>query len=172
MRIDLENCVLRSWRPEDAPALARAANNRNVWLGLRDLMPHPYTLEDAQAYLRQVESKRPEISFCIEVQGEAAGAIGLRMGEDVHRETAELGYWLAEPHWGRGIASEAVRVFVQYGFEAMPLQRIFALVHANNAASVRVLEKAGFVFEGRMRRNVIKDGQTLDSLLYARVRDP
>ena len=170
VRLELPLCVIRSWREDDAPALARAANNRNVWLSLRDLMPHPYALADAEAYLARVAQNPLHHSFCLEVEGQAAGAIGLKQREDVHRFTAELGYWLAQPHWGRGIATAAVRAFVAERFEALPLQRIFAEVYANNPASVRVLEKAGFEFEGRLRQNVIKDGQTLDSLLYARVR--
>ncbi len=170
MRLELPLCVIRSWRDDDAPALARAANNRNVWLRLRDLMPHPYSLADAEVYLERVAHDPLHQSFCLEIDGEAGGAIGLKQREDVHRFTAELGYWVAEPHWGRGIATAAVRAFVAERFDALPLQRIFAEVYANNSASVRVLEKAGFEYEGRLRQNVFKDGQTLDTLLYARVR--
>jgi RimJ/RimL family protein N-acetyltransferase len=170
MRIELERCVLRPWRSDDAQSLAEGANNRNVWLTLRDFMPHPYTLADAEAYLRSVAEEGPKFSLCIEVDGKAAGAIGLRFESDVHRLTAELGYWLAEPFWGRGVMSEAVAGLVEHAFQTFALRRIFASVYANNPASARVLEKAGFVFEGRMRQNVIKDGQILDSLLYAKVR--
>ena len=170
MRIELAKCVLRSWHLDDAPALAEGANNRNVWLRLRDLIPQPYALADAEAYLRSVE-EGPKHALCIEVEGRAAGAISLRFESDVHRLTAELGYWLAEPFWGRGIMSEAVSGFVEHSFRSFALRRIFASVYANNPASARVLEKAGFEFEGVMRQNVIKDGQILDSLLYARVRD-
>jgi ribosomal-protein-alanine N-acetyltransferase len=171
MRIELERCVLRSWRDDDAEALAAGANNRNVWMTLRDLMPHPYSLADAEAFLRRVSEKGPKHSFCIEVDGKAAGAISLRFESDVHRLTAELGYWLAEPFWGGGVMSEAVRGLVDYAFRTYSLRRIFASVYANNPASARVLEKAGFAFEGRMRQNVIKEGQILDSLLYARLRE-
>ncbi len=106
---------------------------------------------------------------CIEIEGQAAGGIGLHPGEDVHRRTAELGYWLAEPYWGHGIRPKRCARSLLTGFETLPLDRIYASAYANNPASVRVLEKAGFQFEGRMRRNVIKDGVVLDSLLYARV---
>ncbi len=171
MRIELAQCTLRSWKMEDALALAEAGNNRNIWIRLRDRMPHPYTLADAQAYLVRISQDEKAHVACIEIQGVVGGSIGLHPGEDVHRRTAELGYWIAEPFWGRGIATEAVRAFVAHGFETLPLDRIYASAYANNAASVRVLEKCGFQFEGRMRRNVIKDGVVLDSLLYARVRD-
>lgn len=151
--------------------MVAAANNRNVWIFLRDRMPHPYALADAEAYLKECAQKDSDLVLCIEAEGQVAGSIGLHPGKDVTRLTAELGYWLAEPFWGRGIITAAVRVMVQYGFEQLPLNRVEAYVFANNPASARVLEKAGFSFEGRLRRNVIKDGQILDSLVYARLRD-
>ena len=162
--------MLRTWRIEDAPELAAAANNRNVWLRLRDRMPHPYSLADAETYVRNRSEQENEIMLCIEVDGHVAGGIGLHPGADVARIGAELGYWLAEPLWGRGIMSEAVQAIVHRGFATMPIERVEAYVFANNPASVRVLEKCGFQFEGRLRRSVIKDGQVLDSLLYAKLR--
>ncbi len=109
--------------------------------------------------------------FAIEVEGEAAGSIGLELGEDVARRSAEIGYWLGEAHWGRGIATEAVRTVTAYGFEQLDLVRIFANVFAWNPASMRVLEQAGYVLEGRLRSAVTKDGETIDQLAYAVVRD-
>jgi RimJ/RimL family protein N-acetyltransferase len=98
------------------------------------------------------------------------GGIGFRLGDDVHRHTAEVGYWIGESFWGRGIMSEAVAAFTDFCFNTFPLRRIYAEPFANNPASVRVLEKAGFVYEGRLKNNVIKNGQLLDSLLYAKTR--
>ena len=98
----------------------------------------------------------------------AAGGIGIRLGQDVHRHTASLGYWLGEEFWGRGIMTEAVAAFTDFCFENFPLRRIYAEVFANNPASARVLEKTGFIFEGRLKNNVVKDGELLDSLLYAK----
>ena len=171
VQIPLAKCTLRTWRLEDAPALAANANNRNVWIKLRDRMPHPYTLADAEAYLHE-RAKEPErLMFCIDVDGGAAGGIGLHLGEDVNRFTAELGYWLGEPFWGRGIMTEAVPAIVQLGFERLPLHRIEAYVYDNNPASARVLEKAGFTLEGRLRRSVVKDGCVLDSFLFAKLRE-
>ena len=167
MELQLERCTVRLWRLEDAAALARAANNRRVWLGLRDRFPHPYMINDANEFLRGVTAKQPATNFCIAVDGSAAGGIGIRIGEDVHRHTAELGYWLGEDFWGHGIMSEAVPAIVRYCFQTFPLHRISAQAYANNAASARVLEKSGFVFEGRLQKNVVKDGAILDSLLYA-----
>ncbi|HEV3410634.1 MAG TPA: GNAT family protein [Chthoniobacterales bacterium] len=171
MRLELTRCVLRAWRADDAPALAEALNNRNVWLKVRDHIPHPYTVADAETYLQRQADNEPAQTLCIEVNGNVAGGIGLHPGKDVNRLTAELGYWLAEPLWGRGIITEAVQAMVTHGFATLPLERIEAYVFANNPASVRVLEKAGFEFEGRLRRSVIKDGQILDSLLYAKLRE-
>jgi ribosomal-protein-alanine N-acetyltransferase len=166
----LKKFTIRSWRGEDAAALALQANNRKVWRGLRDLFPHPYSIEDAERYLEQAMKEQPPTSFCIEVAGAAAGVIGLRFGCDVHRYTAELGYWLGEEFWGHGIATEAVRAFSAWAFQTFNLHRIQAETFSNNPASARVLEKAGFTCEGRQRKNVVKDGVVLDSLLYACVR--
>jgi ribosomal-protein-alanine N-acetyltransferase len=141
MQLVLEGCTIRPWQLDDAESLAKHANNRKVWLALRDLFPHPYTIQDG---------------------------IGIRLGQDVHRHTASLGYWLGEEFWGRGIMTEAVAAFTDFCFENFPLRRISAEVFANNPASARVLEKTGFIFEGRLKNNVVKDGELLDSLLYAK----
>jgi ribosomal-protein-alanine N-acetyltransferase len=169
MPLVLERCAVRHWRRDDAPSLAKHANNRRVWLGLRDLFPHPYTIEQASEFIR-VMSEESITEFCIDIEGLAVGGIGLRIGEDVHRYTAELGYWLSEDFWGHGITSEAVPAVTDYCFEHFPLRRIYAEPYASNPASARVLEKASFVLEGRLKNNVFKDGQVLDSLLYARTR--
>jgi len=153
----------------DAESLAKHANNRRVWLTLRDRFPHPYTIEDAKSFLeRATNEKESEKFFCIDIDGAAVGGIGMKPGEDVCRLTAEFGYWLGEEFWGQGIMSQVVPAFVNYCFKKFSLTRMFASAYANNPASARVLEKAGFVFEGRLRKNVVKDGQILDSLLYAK----
>jgi len=168
--IRLERCTIRKWRMDDAPSLAKHANNRRVWLGLRDAFPHPYTIEDANRFLQGSVAGAPRKNFCIEIDGVAVGGIGLRPGEDVHRHTAEFGYWLAEEFWGKGIMTEVVPAFVDYCFKEFSLNRIYAEPFSNNPASARVLEKAGFVLEGRLRKNVVNDGKVVDSLLYARTK--
>jgi ribosomal-protein-alanine N-acetyltransferase len=170
MELVLERCTIRPWRLDDAESLTKHANNRKVWLALRDLFPHPYTMQDAQEFLRRTISEQPTTLFCIDVDGRAVGGIGIRVGHDVHRNTAELGYWLGEKFWGRSIMSEAVRAFRDFCFTNFPLHRVYAEPFANNPASARVLEKAGFFFEGRLKNNVIKDGKLLDSVLYAKTR--
>src|SRR5215471_13704785 len=111
MELVLKNCAIRPWRPDDAESLAKQANNRKVWLALRDRLPHPYSVDDAHEFLRTSIAEEPVKNFCIEIDGVAGGGIGLRLGQDVHRCTAEVGYWLGESFWGRGIMSEAVAAF-------------------------------------------------------------
>jgi len=170
MQLVLKECTIRPWRLYDAESIARHANNRKVWLALRDAFPHPYTIQDAHEFLQQAISAQPPTLFCIEINGAAAGGIGIRLGQDVHRHTAEFGYWLAEEFWGRGIMTEAVGAFTDFCFDNFSLRRIYAEPFANNPASARVLEKAGFIFEGRLKNNVVKDGNLLDSMLYARTK--
>ena len=155
---------------DDAESLAKHANNRGVSINLRDRFPYPYRIEDARKFIERAMSDRQEKSHCIEIDGFPVGSIGITIGEDVHRLSAEMGYWLAEEFWGQGIMSDVVAAFVDYCFEKFSLRRIYATTYATNPASARVLEKAGFLFEGRLRKNVVKDGQVLDSLLYAKTK--
>jgi [ribosomal protein S5]-alanine N-acetyltransferase len=170
MQIVLERCTVRPWRLDDAESIAKHANNRKVWLGLRDLFPHPYTVQDAHEFLQRTISEQPVMKFCVEIEGVAVGGIGVHPGLDVHRHTATVGYWLGEKFWGHGIMTEVVTAVTDFCFDNFPLRRIAAEVFANNPASARVLEKAGSNFEGRLKNNVVKDGQVLDSLLYARTK--
>jgi ribosomal-protein-alanine N-acetyltransferase len=170
MKLTLERCTIRPWRLDDAESLVRHANNRKIWLGVRDLFPHPYRIQDAHEFLQQAISERPATKFCVEIEGAAVGGIGVHPGEDVHRHTATVGYWLGEQFWGRGIMTEALTALTDLCFENFPLRRISAEVFANNRASARVLEKAGFIFEGCLKNHVLKDGNLLDSLLYARTK--
>lgn len=175
LRLTLELSVrgarLRPWQLSDAPALAEAANDRGIWQNLRDIFPHPYQREDADSYIGLVTApESTNVHLCVEVEGHAAGAISVLFKTDVNRRSAEIGYWLARPQWGRGIASAAVRALSAYAFAHFDLCRLYAVVFAPNIGSARVLEKAGFELEGRLRRSVTKDGQTLDALLYALVR--
>ena len=171
MELVLTKCAIRSWQPEDVPALVRHANNRQVWRNLRDRFPHPYTVRDAGDWIGRATAAVPETHFAIAIGDEAVGGIGLDLQTDVHRRSAELGFWLAEPYWGRGIMSEAVRAMTDFAFATFDLCRVYAEVFEWNPASMRVLEKAGYSCEGRLRKSVTKDGQTIDQVLYAIVRD-
>ena len=161
---------IRPWRSADATALVKYANNRKIWLNLRDAFPHPYTETSAASFLDMAGRQNPVTVFAIATQEEAIGGIGLSLNQDVHRLTAELGYWSAAPYWGKGLMTEAVVKFTDYAFEYSQLLRIYAEPYAGNAQSCRVLEKAGYVLEGRLRSSVIKDGQILDQFLYAQIR--
>jgi [ribosomal protein S5]-alanine N-acetyltransferase len=167
MQLTLASCIVRSWEPGDLASLVRHANNRRIWLNLRDRFPHPYTVNDGVAFIRRVRDSRPETSFAIEVDGEAAGGIGFMTLHDVERVSAEIGYWLGESYWGRGVCTDAVRAVTAYAIEHHGLTRVFALPFAHNIASCRVLEKAGYVLEGHLRRSAIKDGKITDQKLYA-----
>lgn len=166
-----DNLVLRPWTREDIDSLVRYANNRNVWINLRNVFPNPYTHADAEKWIEHCESEAIKpANFAIELSGEAIGGVGVRLLDDVHRLTAEIGYWIAEPFWGKGIATEALKRTTRYAFAEFGLERLQATVFEWNPASARVLEKAGYVVEGRMRRFIIKDGRIGDALLYAMLR--
>jgi [ribosomal protein S5]-alanine N-acetyltransferase len=170
MNLDCGNGVaLRAPVSADAPSLARHADDRNVWINLRDAMPHPYCEDDARAWIAIVASQFPRTSFIIDVAGEAAGGIGLVLGTDIERCSAEVGYWLGAAHWGRGIATAALKRVCAYAFEDLELLRVFATPMVWNPASCRVLEKSGFAREGVMANACIKDGKVVDMALYARV---
>ena len=156
---------------DDARALARGADNPRVARNLRDRFPHPYTLRDAKKWIRIARGMDPIRHFAIEVDGEAVGGVGFDPLDDIDHRTAEIGYWLAEPFWGRGIATAALEAVSDYAFEALDLVRLQARVYEGNPASMRVLEKTGYVCEARLRRSVTKAGRTIDSFLYARLRD-
>lgn len=166
-----ERIILRAWRRSDIPSLVRYANNRKIWLNLRDVFPHPYMHAEAEKWIAICESNQgPATQFAIELQDEAIGGIGCRLLDDVNCKTAEVGYWLGEPFWGRGIATAALKQTTNYAFEIFSVERLQASVFEWNPASARVLEKAGYVLEGRLRRSIFKDGRLADSLLYARIR--
>lgn len=165
-------CRLRSFRRGDEDDLVRHADDHDVWRNLKDRFPHPYTREDAEEWVsRRLDDGEPTRTFAIEVDGEVVGGIGLETRGDIYRLTAELGYWLGQAHWGRGIVTEAVGLITGYAFDVLDLIRVQAGVYEWNPASARVLEKNGYVREGRLRKAVIKEGRVGDLLLYARIRE-
>ena len=163
---------MRPWRGEDARELSLQANDRRIWLNLRDAFPHPYGLEDAKRFIRRATRMVPQTNFAIEVSGCVAGGIGYRLDTDVERVGAELGYWLGAVFWGRGIATAAVRAVSEFVFARhAELERLYAVPFATNPASTRVLEKAGYRAEGLLRRSAIKDGRVQDQWMYAILRE-
>lgn len=159
---------IRPWRQDDLSPLVRCANDIRVWNQLRNYFPHPYTETDGQAWLETMQATEPPVNFAIEADGVFAGGIGLVQGSDVYARSAELGYWIGAAHWGRGIASEAVRQLVEHGFRHFDIVRIHADIFASNPASMRVLEKNGFQMEGVRRKAVWKNGLLMDAYTYAK----
>jgi RimJ/RimL family protein N-acetyltransferase len=144
MRFELPQCVVRAWQDDDLPTLVRNANNRRIWINLRDRFPHPYTEEDARHWLALTRALPPDTQFAIEVEAQAAGGIGLAIQTDIERMSAELGFWIGEDFWGRGIMSAAVMAVSEWALREGGLTRLYASVFEWNPASMRVLEKAGF----------------------------
>lgn len=166
VELDCGLCRLRPLRKEDAPTIARYADNRRVAMYLRDRFPHPYSTDDAVRFFEYASQTLDECVACIEVSGEAAGAIGLQFRKDVERCSAELGYWIGEPFWGRGVMTEAIRCFTSWAMPRFGLTRVYAEVFADNPSSGRVLEKSRFVRVGILRKAAIKHGLYHDYVLY------
>jgi ribosomal-protein-alanine N-acetyltransferase len=172
MQIELGTFRIRSFRAEDAASIARHANNPRIAAQVRDRFPHPYTLENAHEFLRNLKPD-PETSFAIADTSDDAvvGGIMLFPGVDIERVSAEVGYWLSEQYWGRGIATRAVVAITDYAFRNREFTRLFATPFATNRASCRVLEKAGYTLDAILRRAVIKYGNIMDLALYSRTRE-
>lgn len=164
---------LRAWTLADASALAKLINNKKVQDNLRDGLPFPYGEEDAKVFLSAMLASDPDqnMAFAIEADGELIGSISATRCANIHFRTAELGYYLGEPYWGKGFATEAVRQICDYIYRNTDIIRIFAEPFAYNTASCRVLEKAGFQLEGLLRGNAVKNGRILDMKMYARIRE-
>jgi len=163
---------LRRWKVEDAPDVALYANNEKIAKNLRDAFPYPYTLGDAEAYVGSCVNETEELKLCraIEADGHAIGSIGVFLDGDVYRKSAELGYWLAEDYWGRGIMTQAAKRICSEAFARYDIVRIYAEPFAYNTASRKVLENAGFTLEGVMRSGVYKRGELCDYCMYALLR--
>lgn len=167
MRLELSHCTVRRWAADDLASLVTHANNRHVSIHLRDRFPFPYRVENARSFLDWIVQQTAPTVWALEVNGEAAGGIGLELHDDIERVSAEVGYWLGEAVWGRGIVTEALQAVTAEAFHRFDITRVYALPFADNRASVRVLEKAGYTLEGHLRQSAIKDGTIRDQLLYA-----
>jgi len=170
VELKLSRCTLRPWRAGDGASLVRYANNRNVSGNLKDRFPFPYTAADATAWIAHASGQMPIVNFAIVVDGEAVGGTGIELGADVFHRSAEIGYWLGEPFWGRGIATEVLRALTDYAWATFDIIRLEAGVFSWNPASARVLEKAGYTLEGCLRQGVVKQGRVGDRLIYGRLR--
>ena len=163
-----EGFTLRSLRLTDAKSLTKHANNKKIGNNLRDRFPYPYTEEDAEWFINFVLSDNdPVKNFVIEINGEAAGAIGVTPDEDVYRLNAEIGYWLGEEHWGKGIMTAVIKATIKYAFDNLNVKRIYATPFATTIGSIKALEKAGFIKEATIHNGVIKNNKVLDYYIYS-----
>ena len=167
------NMAIREWNISDAESLSEMLNNKKILNNLRDGLPYPYTEKDAKEYIEAMRSadKNKTFAFAITVEDKAVGSIGVFRCENIHCRTAEMGYYVGEPYWGKGVATSAVKQVCDYIFQETDIIRIFAEPFAYNAASCRVLEKAGFTLEGVLRSNAVKNGNILDMKMYSRVKE-
>jgi RimJ/RimL family protein N-acetyltransferase len=172
VRIATENpaVYLRDWAESDCDSLVRHANNRLVWRNLLDTFPHPYTRADAEQWVHIVATRPGDVLLAIELAGEAIGGIGCNGKAGNYRHTANFGYWLGQTHWGKGIATAAARALKAHALANSRFVRLEAPVFEWNPASMRVLEKAGFMREGILRKSALKDGELIDQVMYAAVR--
>lgn len=161
--------MIREWKIEDAASLSEILNNKNILNNLRDGLPYPYTKKDGEEYITAMLSadKTKTFAFAITVNNQVVGSIGVFRCDNIHFRTAEMGYYIGEPYWGKGIGTNAVKQICSYVFEHSDIIRIFAEPFSYNTASCRVLEKAGFQFEGLLRNNAVKNGKILDMKMYA-----
>jgi [ribosomal protein S5]-alanine N-acetyltransferase len=166
MEIQCAQCLLRPWHTGDEESLVHHANNRNVWINLADRFPHPYTRANAIEWIGIASMHTPPHDFAIIVDGVAVGGVGIILKDGIRRHTAEIGYWLGEEYWGRGIATEALKAMTEYAFKQFDLVRIQASVFDWNPASMRVLEKAGYQREAVLTQNVKKDNRIIDEYIY------
>lgn len=172
MRVNEVNCKIRKWNLSDATDLAFAISNEKIQDNLRDGLPYPYTEQDAVAYIQDMLSadETQTFAFAITIDDKVIGSIGVFRQGNIHRRTAELGYYIAENYWGKGIMTEAVKQICAYVFNNSDIIRIYAEPFAYNKASCRVLEKAGFQFEGFLKSNAVKNGKIIDMKMYALIK--
>lgn len=166
-------CKIRKWKLSDAANLAAALSNKKVQDNLRDGLPYPYTEQDGIDFISAMLSadKNDTFAFAITIDDKAIGSIGAFRQSNIHQLTAELGYYIAEEYWGKGIMAEAVKQICEYVFSVSDIIRIYAEPFAYNTASCRVLEKSGFQYEGTLRKNAVKNGKVLDMKLYSKIRE-
>jgi ribosomal-protein-alanine N-acetyltransferase len=167
MEIKGSQFTLRHWQLADAPALQKHADNPKVPANLLDRFPSPYSLADAEAFINVMVNKLTVTNFAIEINGEVAGGIGLDFRDDVYRKSPLIGYWLSEQYWGHGIMTEAVKLVTQYAFTYFDAICVLAFIFDRNAASKRVLERAGYTQQGVIKQSVIKAGEVMDEHIYA-----
>ncbi len=163
--------ILRELMDSDLEKLAIYADNEKVSMNLRDGFPKPYTIDSAKSFKKMVDSQSPKTFFAIEYQNDYAGNISLSLGTDVYRKSAEIGYFIGEPFWNKGIATKAVNLITEWGFSQLDIVRIYTGVFEYNLASQRVLEKCGFVKEAVFKKSICKDNKIFDEIRFAKIKE-
>ncbi len=159
--------TLRPWSLSDIDSLVEYGNNFNIAKNMRNVFPHPYTKEAGLSFIEKMNQFNPAQVFAIDIDSKASGGIGIFPQDDIMCKNAELGYWLAEPFWGTGIITKAIKEMVDYGFKTFDINRIFAIPFGSNIASQKALEKAGFMLEAKLENTIFKNGEYKDELIYA-----
>jgi len=162
--------ILRSLNDNDSTELAQLANNKKIWDNLRDVIPFPYTIDDAIFFINMVKEENPVMTFVIEFERHLCGVIGLVGQKDVYRKTAEIGYWIGEPYWNKGIATVAVQLITEYGFDQLDYVRIHTGVFEYNTGSMKVLEKNGYKNEGVFEKAILKNGQVWNEHRFSKIK--
>lgn len=159
--------TLRPWHLDDVSDLVAIANNKNIAQFMADVFPHPYTIENGKTFIAFASSNPNSKIFAIIVNNKPVGSIGLHLQTDILKKNAEIGYWIGEAYWGKGIVTKAIPQMIDYGFKHMDIVRIFARIFGTNKASQKVVEKCGFILEGKYEKTIFKNNQFLDELIYA-----
>ena len=159
--------TLRPWKITDLDSLVKHANNFKIAKNMTDQFPFPYTLAKGKAFIDFVSSVNPPNILAIDIEGEAVGAVGVHQQSDIQKMNAEMGYWLSESYWGKGIMTEAIKRMADHAFKTWPINRIYARPFGNNIGSQKVLEKAGFKLEAKFEKTFYKNDEFVDELIYA-----
>lgn len=165
----MSEVVLRKWKREDAQQLAALANNKNIWLNVRDRFPHPYSVLNALQWMEQHKNEQPQQHFCIEYKRSVAGGAGIIVKDDIYKKSIEIGYFIGEPFWNKGIATKAVNLLLHYIAHNFDVVRIYAEVFEHNKASMNVLLKNGFYLEGIRKNAVIKNGVIMSDYVWVKL---
>jgi ribosomal-protein-alanine N-acetyltransferase len=164
------NIILRPLNDDDAAVLARLANNKKIWDNMRDYLPYPYGIDDANDFIKLTQQENPQMSFAIEFDKQLCGVIGLIGQRDVNKKTAEIGYWLGEPFWNKGIATRAVKLLTEYGFNQLDFIRIHTGVFEYNVGSMQVLTKNGYEKDGVFKKSIVKNGKIYDEHRFSKTK--
>jgi len=161
------NFILRPWKTSDLESLCESANNINIANFMTNQFIHPFTKAHGLKFIEMAIKDVPTHIFAIEVDGNAVGGIGIHPQQDILCKNAELGYWLAEKYWNKGIISGAIPKILDYAFTTFPIDRIYARPFGNNKASQHILEKTGFILEATLSKTIYKNGEFQDELIYS-----